>query len=449
MKPFIDILAALDEIAAVPGKKDKEALVKKHLEHTPDFERVVVLMLDPFKRFYIKNFTEKDYASTTYHEDDAYEIFDELANREISGDRARDTAGDLVANGFPSDLMIRILNKDPKAGFGESTVNKAKKGLIPEFPYMRCALPKDAKFSTWGWKSGVITQEKADGMYATLNKSKGEISIMSRSGKPFNVDSFPKIVETAKCLLKDDTQTQGELLVCDRDGNILPREIGNGMLNKVAQGGDWVDGAYPVYHAWDQIPLSEVKSKTKYAVGYRKRLDNLANQIKDSDGTIALIETKIVYDLQGAKNHYRMMLEAGKEGTILSEPNAPWIDGTSKFKIKLKLTATCELMITGWRPGKGKNANLFGSLICESSDGQLEVAVSGFKDDHRKEIFEDIDNIVGTVMSVDSNMLMEPSRDGKKWSLFLPRFAEFRRDKSSADSLEKIKAQFDAAIALV
>jgi DNA ligase-1 len=106
------------------------------------------------------------------------------------------------------------------------------------------------------------------------------------------------------------------------------------------------------------------------------------------------------------------------------------------------------LVITGWRPGKNKNKDLFGSLICESSDGLLEVAVSGFTDGHRKEIFESIDSYIGTIMSVDSNMIMEPSRDGKKWSLFLPRFAEFRKDKSEADSLDKIKEQFEAAIEL-
>jgi DNA ligase-1 len=149
-----------------------------------------------------------------------------------------------------------------------------------------------------------------------------------------------------------------------------------------------------------------------------------------------------------AKAHYREMLEAGKEGIILSEPHAPWVDSTSKFKIKFKLTATCELVITGWRPGKNKNKDLFGSLICESSDGLLEVAVSGFTDSHRKEIFESIDSYIGTIMSVDSNMIMEPSRDGKKWSLFLPRFAEFRKDKTEADSLDKIKEQFEAAIEL-
>jgi hypothetical protein len=45
-------------------------------------------------------------------------------------------------------------------------------------------------------------------------------------------------------------------------------------------------------------------------------------------------------------------------------------------------------------------------------------------------------------------MIMEPSRGGKKWSLFLPRVAEFRKDKTEADSLDKIKEQFEAAIQL-
>lgn len=447
MQKFVNILAALNEIAAVSGKKDKEALVKKHIESTPDFERVVVLMLDPFKRFYIKNFE----TGASAIERDAYAVFEALSNRTVSGSEARLACGQLVAAGFPADLMIRILNKDPKAGFGESTVNKAKKGLIPDFPYMRCALPKDAKFGTWDWKKGVISQEKADGMYCTVNKSKGDISMMSRSGKPFDTDKFKLIVSASILSFKDNTQTQGELLVREvATRKICPREIGNGMLNKVGQGGDFPEGYEPIYRAWDQIPLSEVKTKVKYNVGYKTRLAVLQEDISASPlDVIGLIDTKVVHSMAEAKAHYREMLEAGKEGTILSEPNAPWVDSTSKFKIKFKMTATCELKITGWRAGKNKNKDLFGSLVCESSDGLLEVAVSGFKDDHRKEIFENMDKYIGTVMSVDSNMLMEPSREGKKWSLFLPRFAEFRMDKSEADSLEKIKEQFEAAIALV
>jgi DNA ligase-1 len=447
MKTFEKVLSALNEIGAVPGKLDKQNLVAKHLAD-PDFEKVVVLLLNPFKRFYIKNYECPPIGLSHFSDEAAYAVFESLANRTLSGSDARITCGRLVASGFPGDLMIRILNKDPKAGFGESTVNKVKKGLIPDFPYMRCALPKDAKFGTWNWKKGVISQEKADGMYATLNKSKGDLSIMSRSGTPFNVDSFPTLV-AASAALDDNTQTQGELLVVNAAGEIQPREIGNGILNKICQGGQWPTGMSPIYRAWDQLPIEQVVPKVKYNVGYAKRLENLYKQLPNPNSPIAVIDTRTVHSMEEAKLHYAEMLTAGKEGIILSDPDAPWIDSTSKFKIKFKLTATCELRVTGYRPGKGKNESLFGSLICESSDGLLEVAISGFKDAHRKEIFEDMANVIDSIVSVDSNMIMAPSRDAKKWSLFLPRFAEFRKDKSTADSLEKIKEQFEAAIASI
>lgn len=446
MKTFVNVLSALNAIAAVPGKKDKEALVTKHLAD-PDFERVVVLLLNPFKRFYIKDFepvtVSQPFTQTT---EDAYRIFDQLAKRSISGFDARCVCGQLVASGFPADLMIRILNKDPKAGFGESTVTKAKKGLLPDFPYMRCALPKDAKFGTWDWNRGVISQEKADGMFATLNKSVGDLSMLSRSGKPFDLDSFKNLV-FASSVLDDNTQTHGELLVVNEKGEIQPREIGNGILNKIAQGGEWPKGMSPIYRAWDQIPLSSVVTKGKYALGYANRVVNLKRQLPNANSPITLIDTRYVNSMEEAKAHYAEMLEAGKEGIILSDPNAPWTDSTSKFKIKFKLTATCELRVIGYRPGRGKNEALFGSLICESEDGLLEVAVSGFKDAHRKEIFENFESEWrDAIISVDSNMIMKPSREGKKWSLFLPRFAELRKDKTKADTLEKIKEQFEAAM---
>lgn len=313
-----------------------------------------------------------------------------------------------------------------------------------------CALPKDAKFKTWDWEKGVISQEKADGMFATLNKSKGDISIMSRSGKPFNPDSFPVLVAYATEFLNDDTQTQGELLVCDRNGDVLERQIGNGILNKVAQGGEFPEGTYPIYKAWDQLPISAVEPKTKFMIGYSTRLHSLNQQLADSKGIISVIDTKIVNSMEEAKAHYVEMLNEGKEGTVLSEPHAPWIDSTSKFKIKFKLTAPCELRVKSYRPGNGKNAELFGALVCESEDGLLEVGVSGFTDAKRKEIFDNFEtDWKDSIITVESNMILEPSREGKKWSLFLPRFSEQRLDKSSADTLEKIKEQFEAAISSI
>jgi DNA ligase-1 len=41
---------------------------------------------------------------------------------------------------------------------------------------------------------------------------------------------------------------------------------------------------------------------------------------------------------------------------------------------------------------------------------------------------------------------MPPTGNNTKYSLFLPRFAEFRTDKQVADDLAKVIEQFDNAI---
>ena len=41
---------------------------------------------------------------------------------------------------------------------------------------------------------------------------------------------------------------------------------------------------------------------------------------------------------------------------------------------------------------------------------------------------------------------MEPRKEGGKYSLFLPRCAEIREDKTVADTLEQVKAQFESVV---
>jgi DNA ligase-1 len=145
------------------------------------------------------------------------------------------------------------------------------------------------------------------------------------------------------------------------------------------------------------------------------------------------------------------MLAAGKEGTIIKDGVAIWRDGTSKQQVKLKLEAECDLVIVGFTEGNGKNKATFGSIRAQTSDGLLEVGVSGFKDKKQKgmptrsEINDMRKELLGTIMTVKFNDIMYPSEDGKLYSLFLPRYAEFRRDKTTADSLERVIEQYEAA----
>jgi DNA ligase-1 len=49
--------------------------------------------------------------------------------------------------------------------------------------------------------------------------------------------------------------------------------------------------------------------------------------------------------------HYRELLLAGKEGSVIGNGDGIWKDGTSKDKIKLKLEVPVDLIVKAVVPG--------------------------------------------------------------------------------------------------
>lgn len=444
-----EIYRIIDGIANTSSKNGKEDLVKKFASDD-EFKRVLEYAYNPFKTYGIAQRPNGVVSSSGVFDDNTWDFLDRLISRRLTGNDARDA---LVAelsrlDSESAELLWRIIKKDLRAGFSESTINKSIKGLIPDFPYMRCCLNKDTKLENYRWKDGVFSQEKADGMFANVNHEIGGlVTITSRQGSPFPMDEFTSLVSAVHQRLKEGTQSHGELLVV-RDDKILPREQSNGILNSVLKGGSFGLNETPIYMIWDQIPLSAVVTKGKYDVSYIDRYADLVAQVGGNDNHIQMIPTRIVHSLNEALEHYREMLSQGKEGTIIKNPIAIWRDGTSKDQCKMKLEVDVDLEIVGFLPGEGKNASTFGSIVTRSSDGLLEVAVSGYKDADRVAIWKDKDNIIGRIMSVRANAVMVPQKDGGLHSLFLPRCVEIRdpSDKDTADSLDQIKKQFESAV---
>jgi DNA ligase-1 len=111
----------------------------------------------------------------------------------------------------------------------------------------------------------------------------------------------------------------------------------------------------------------------------------------------------------------------------------------------LKVEAEVDLIVRGFNPGNGKNEKWFGSIICESSDGKIQVNVSGFTDKDRERINkEKAQWIDSKIITVKANSIMK--NDSGASRLFLPRFAEERLDKDTADSYEKIVQIFAEAM---
>jgi DNA ligase-1 len=163
---------------------------------------------------------------------------------------------------------------------------------------------------------------------------------------------------------------------------------------------------------------------------------------------VSLVDTRIIYSVEEAVAHLEEMVSLGLEGTVLKDGDGIWEDKTSKNCIKLKIVADgIDLEIIGYTEGKNKNKELFGSVMCQSSDGLLRVNISGFTDDMRLYIHNNRERLIGTIMTVKANSITVPSKNNEYYSLFLPRFEELREgDKDVADDLGRIQEIFKVAV---
>lgn len=447
-----EVLIALDQIAATSSKNEKQALVNSHIEDDT-FKAVCKLAYDPFMIYGIQPTKEHEGivpGELFFDENDTFEFLQNLVDRNLTGNAAKEALEKQLRtlSKESGELLIRILRKDLRAGFSDSTINKACADLIPVFPYMRCSLPKEAKIEEWNWEKGVISQEKADGMFVNGNRIKGTLFFASRQGSPFPMDAFGDLIEESKRYLRENFQYHGELMVV-RDGAVLAREIGNGILNSVLKGGSFGEGERPIYVIWDFIPINAVKAKGQYNTPYLNRLKDIRDSVKDCQH-IRMIETKVVTSMKAAYDHFFSITKQGKEGTVIKKPEMIWKDGTSKDQVKLKIEAPCELEIYDIADGKvgSKNEGLPGALRCQSACGKLKVDVAVKNEKMRKEIEKDRTLWKGKVVTVVFNQLLSPSASNDDYSLFLPRLAEdtYRNDKSEADSLERITEQFNNII---
>lgn len=430
-------------IAQTASKNEKISMLQKYKDDEL-LKRVLEYTYNPFKNYGLSHAPQPETEGLfDLSHEPLWVLLQNLADRRVTGHAAlRDIQCALNQLNAPSaEVFRRILNKDMRAGFSESTINKVFKGLLPEFPYMRCTLPKDSNMGKWDWLDGVYVQEKADGSFANINKDQhGFVWITSRQGSPYPAGCLG-IEDEVAFLLKSGTQTHGELTVYDH-GVLLPRKTGNGILNSLLQGGSLPKGHHVLFQAWDQIPLEHVVPKGKYEVPYRERYNSLDSQLGNPGGQIVMIPTRIVLSKAAAWSYYRLLLDQGREGVICKHPDMPWRDtGSSgeKHQVKLKLEFTVELKVVGLVPGKPgkKTSATFGSLLCQSACGKLEVGVSGLTDADR----ERGDAWIGSIVAVTANDLMLDEIS----SLFLPRLEEERLDKREADTLDQIKAVFEAA----
>jgi DNA ligase-1 len=412
----------LEIIANTPSTEEKRALAREFLE-VQFFKDVVRYAYSPFLSYHLRGITVTGKGANEFGQE-AFALLDRLSRRTLSGNDARETVAGFLGTLEPlsRELFTRILNKDLRTGLSVKGWNAACPGLIPEFGYMRCSLPNAVDLSRWNWKEGVFSQEKADGIFVNVTCKDGTVSVNTRKGHPLGIQHFPKLEKEFRLF---SGQFHGELLV-KISGTIADRKTGNGLINSVMKGGSFQETVEPVFVFWDYV--------TDRRLPYRDRFKGLVEKCFYLSATI--VNTKIVYSQEEAREHFEEILSRGGEGTVLKTKYGMWKDGVSKEQVKLKAERDCELMILDFVEGLGKYQDTLGAITCGSRDGVLRVNVSGFTDREREDIWNARDDLRGAIVTVRYNEKIR-NKEGK-WSLFLPRFIEIRHDKTTADSFYEI-----------
>ena len=433
----------IQEIKAESSKNAKIAILTEHKDNEL-LQKALVACYDPYVQYYIRKIP--DYApgrtGGTMSLDAAIDALGALSRREHTGHAASNYLSKILENVSEDDAHIieRIIAKTMDCGMTESTVNKVWKKLIPTYPCLLANPYKEKTIAKIVFPA--YSQMKADGMRANAHITDGKVHICGRSGK--TVDLLGELDADLLDLAKHTDHPEknfvfdGELVLVEDDGTIMPRKKGNGILNKAIKGKISHEEAAKVrIRIWDIVGAEAFKAELD-PMPYSDRYKIISDACGQAQGRFDLIETEEVADLAAASAHFEDMLERGEEGTILKNLDHVWENKRSKGLVKMKAEEDCDLEVIGFNPGKGKFTGMVGSIICTSSDKKVEVSISGLSNALRKEITDNQNDWLGRIVEVKYNERIS-SRDRKDVdSLFLPRFVELREDKDVANSSDEI-----------
>ena len=434
----MSILQKLDRLATTPSTNDKLEYLKQNFDNQI-LKDVFRLAYSTQIRFWIKKRPEVSRFENGKRIDIsmALQLLEEnIASRKMTGNLAIEYVGGLLAllDQDDQEVLYRVIERDLKCGTGATLANKNWRGLIPDYPVLLCNKFNDKTEKKIDWAVGQIIQTKQDSSRINFEFDQGKVvSVTTRNGSTIDITPFEDITaDNQEHFILD-----GELM-CSKDRKDLDRKTSSGIINKAIKGTITKEESELLnLVAWDIIPYEDFL-KGECSIKYSDRFIQLQQVVGENTNRIKIVESKVVYSKDEAFEQYNENLAKGLEGCILKNPNAIWSSKRSNDYLKLKNESTADLRVIGYDMGTvgSQFEGMLGCLICETSDGLLQVRVgSGFK--HLKGERDDPESYVGKIIEVKYNEIIGNKNSDKK-SLFLPIFSCVRFDKDIANTLEEL-----------
>ncbi|KRE53300.1 ATP-dependent DNA ligase [Arthrobacter sp. Soil736] len=265
------------------------------------------------------------------------------------------------------------------AGSGGSTV------IEDPVPMLATAgTPADLHGSDW------LFELKWDGIRALVVADSGKVRLLSRNGNDMSA-SYPELTDRS-CWPPQDFIADGEIIAVGPAGRPDFGVLQGRM--KLTKPGDVrrARAAIPVRLMLFDLLADAGRDLRRLPLKERREL--LADFYSPSDCPVELSETlddRVEHILDSAR-------ELGLEGVMAKRTDSRYVSGQrSRSWIKLKIEQTQEVVVGGWRPGKGERADTVGSLLLGIPDGKTLRYVgrvgSGFSMRELKELRQTMDGL--------------------------------------------------------
>jgi DNA ligase-1 len=438
----------IERLSATSSRIEKEQiLIDAFMRGHRDFFIAANMAYDVMVTFGVKKVAqieEEDDSAGDFSFDDFLNLADNLRYRRLTGHAARDAINDAAQRCHVktwNTFYRRVLLKDFKCGVDTSTINKVMNKLADSeedagplcIPVFSCQLahdgmkPENQKRIT-GRK---MLDVKLDGvrLITILDKDAGTVTQYARNGKVN--ENFPHLTDGLRALMDE---LPGSVVI---DGEVISTSFQD-LMKQFSRSKGKADTKDAKLAVFDMVPLADFKAgicRTPQEMRQHilSQLEVTGLLRKHTNGSVYVIP-KVTVDLSTREGQAtfaefnRQAIDAGYEGIMVKDPNAPYELKRSYAWLKIKPFIEVTLEIVGWEEGTGKYEGKLGAWIMEGEDDDRKIKTNvggGLSDKEREDYWNRREQLKGFLAEVRADALTLES-GGDVWSLRFPRWKGLR-----------------------
>jgi len=382
IKQFIEQMrntsSALEKIEIIKGSSK---FIHKVLEYT----------YNPFKQYHVTSKTcMKNAHLKSNHSLDLFEVLDKLTTREVTGHDAIK-----LVNGYDSEFLLKIIDKDLGVRAGDSIINKAIPGLIPTF---KVALAKEYE-GKCNWEDGWYASRKLDGVRClAVAGEDGICKLYSRMGK--ELTTLNKVKEAIEATGIVNTVFDGEICLVDQDGN----EDFQGIMKQLRRKDHQIENpAYMIFDMLHKPVFEDKKGGEELGSRLHKLRSFLAGRNINND-ILRYTEQYQITDDEHLETWIKLAGENNWEGVMLRK-NVAYEGKRTKNLVKVKQFHDAEYEVLDFdcddhevvRDGKSETIQMLAQVWIEHKGHRVKVG-SGWSQEQRLQYMDG--SIVGKIITV-------------------------------------------------